>query len=73
MDETTIVNAEDAAAPPATGAPKRSHHAKLQRFGNRNARKHGLGTMKMALKELGARSIDKRTRTGKAWRRGARS
>jgi len=66
MDDTAIVKAEDAAAAPVTAAPKRSHHAKLARPGNTNARKHGLDTMRTALKVLGRRAIDKRTRTGKA-------
>ena len=50
MDDTAIVKAEDAAAAPVTAAPKRSHHAKLARPGNTNARKHGLDTMRTALK-----------------------
>jgi hypothetical protein len=40
-------------------------------IGNRNREKHGLGTMKRALLELGSRAIDRRTSIGReltAWR-----
>jgi len=71
MDEVAN-KAEDAAAPPPTAAPKRSHHAKVKRFANANARTHGLSTIRQGVNELGRRAIDKRTRTGKAlaaWRK----
>ena len=46
MDE--IANkAED--AEPIIAAPKRSHHAKVKRFANANARTHGLSTMRQAV------------------------
>jgi hypothetical protein len=70
MDEVVIGDKPAAATP---GPPKkRSHHAKLQRWGNANARKHGLETLRTAMKALGRRAIDGRTRVGKAlnlWRK----
>lgn len=46
--------------------PKELARSKLQRWGNNNARTHERNQLKKAMKELGRRAIDKRTRTGKA-------
>ena len=58
---TEFLTAENESPKRGPGAPK----------SNKNARKHGLSTMKKALKELGSSGIDKRTALGKAlnaWR-----
>ena len=39
--------------------------ADSERNGNRNAEKHGVTTLKKAIKQLGNRAIDKRTTTGR--------